>query len=103
MQALSSKVAVGSTLAQKPVVVSRNGRKSVAVRAVAAQVTEAKLNTKRSEEVRDGRAGRPRRARSVEWGQPDLGPCGGAGGCVEVVWCRPATRCRRRRQPSALL
>lgn len=50
--ALSSKVA--TTLAQKPVVATRSGRKAVAVRAVAAQVTETKLNTKRSEEVGGG-------------------------------------------------
>ena len=50
MQALSSKVAAASTLAQKAVAAPRS-RKSVSVRAAAAPTT-TKLNTKRSEEVR---------------------------------------------------
>ena len=65
MQALSSKVAAASTLAQKAVAAPRS-RKSVSVRAVAAPTT-TKLNTKRSEEVRathcagQGRNPRPER------------------------------------------
>ena len=57
--ALTSKAALGCTLARKPALAGRS-RQAVAVRAVAAE-TATKLNTKRSEEV-GGPANWPRSA-----------------------------------------
>lgn len=95
--ALSSKVA--TTLAQKPVVATRSGRKAVAVRAVAAQVTETKLNTKRSEEVGC------EAERCLRGPIEDVGMCVQSAGAPQagpLLQVLPAAhRCRRRCTPCA--